>query len=103
MTDLRKAMKMALEALETKGEHHERVYAAIKTLRQALAQPEPWDTSDMAHRSGGLTVDVTDLINRAKAEEREACAKFFDANDTLPFWGSAAARAIRARSKHEQD
>jgi hypothetical protein len=33
---------------------------------------EQWDTSDMAHRSGGLTVDVTDLINRAIAAEREA-------------------------------
>lgn len=39
---------------------------------------EQWDTSDMAHRSGGLTVDVTDLIERAKAEEREACAKLCD-------------------------
>jgi hypothetical protein len=33
---------------------------------------QPWVTTDMAHRSGGLTVDVTDLIERAKAEEREA-------------------------------
>ena len=29
----------------------------IEALRQALAQPEPWDTSDMAHRTGGLTVE----------------------------------------------
>jgi hypothetical protein len=39
---------------------------------------EQWDASDMAYRSGGLTVDVTDLIERAKAEEREACAKLCD-------------------------
>ena len=39
MTD-REIMQQALEALETKGEHHERVYAAIEALRQALAQPE---------------------------------------------------------------
>jgi hypothetical protein len=32
-----------------------------------------------------------------RQDEREACAKFFDANDTLLFWGSAAAREIRAR------
>jgi hypothetical protein len=35
-----KAMKQALEALETKGEHHERVYTAMKTLRQAIADAE---------------------------------------------------------------
>jgi hypothetical protein len=34
------AMKQALEALETKGEHHERVYAAITALRQAIAEAE---------------------------------------------------------------
>ena len=39
MTD-REAMKMSLDALETKGEHHKRVYEAIEALRQALAQPE---------------------------------------------------------------
>ena len=31
------------------------------------------------------------------AKEREACAKFFDDNDTLMFWGSQAATHIRAR------
>jgi hypothetical protein len=36
---------------------------------------EPWDTTDMAHRPNGMTIDITDLVNRAKAEEREACAK----------------------------
>jgi hypothetical protein len=87
------AMKQALGALETKGEHHERVYAAITALRQAIKaaenpdeppdyvepvttdyhegweegfkagnalappKPEQWDTSDMAYRSGGLTVE----------------------------------------------
>ena len=44
----------------------------MRTLRQAIEQAEKWDTSDMSHRAGGLTVDVTDLIQRAKAEEREA-------------------------------
>jgi hypothetical protein len=38
MTDLRQAAQQALEALETKGEHHPRVYAAINALRTALAQ-----------------------------------------------------------------
>ncbi len=39
---------------------------------------EQWDASDMAHRPNGLTVDVTDLINRAIETEREACAKLCD-------------------------
>jgi hypothetical protein len=43
-------------------------------VRQALEQ---WDTSDMAHRSGGLTVDVTDLIQRAIDMERKECAKTY--------------------------
>lgn len=34
------AMKQALEALETKGEHHPRVYAAITALRAAIEQAE---------------------------------------------------------------
>ena len=33
------AMKQALEALETTGEHHPRVYAAITALRAAIEQP----------------------------------------------------------------
>lgn len=33
------------------------------------------------------------------AKEREACAKFFDDNDTNIFWGSEAARFIRARGE----
>ncbi len=38
--NLREAAQQALEALETKGEHHPRVYRAIEALRAALAQPE---------------------------------------------------------------
>jgi hypothetical protein len=34
------ALKLALEALETKGEHHPRVYQAIAVIKEALAQPE---------------------------------------------------------------
>ena len=34
------ALKLALEALETKGEHHPRVYQAITAIKEALAQPE---------------------------------------------------------------
>jgi hypothetical protein len=34
------ALKMALRALETKGEHHPRVYQAITAIKEALAQPE---------------------------------------------------------------
>jgi hypothetical protein len=52
--------------------YHEKEYFALEALRQAIEQAEKestlqemsdigqdieWDTSDMAHRSGGLTVD----------------------------------------------
>lgn len=38
MTTLREAAQAALEALETRGEHHPRVYRAIEVLRAALAE-----------------------------------------------------------------
>lgn len=34
-----------------------------------------------------------------RSVEREACAKFFDDNDTNMFWGSQAAQHIRARGE----
>ena len=40
-----------------------------------------------------------EAIELAIKLEREACAKFFDDNDTLMFWGSQAARVIRARGE----
>ena len=80
--NLRKAAEIALEALnQATGMCAERtstrkdVDEAIEALRQALAQPDhwfdrtashmageyvdtSWDTSDMAHRTGGLSVDL---------------------------------------------
>ena len=48
-----------------------------------------------------LASDVMQLAENAykngQTDEREACAKFFDLNDTNMFWGSQAARHIRAR------
>lgn len=38
-------------------------------------------------------------VDSGIAAEREACAKFFDDNDTLVFWGSQAATHIRARGE----
>ena len=69
------AMKKALEALDLAlldEPYFVKAGIAMVALRQAIEQAEKWDTSDMSHRAGGLTVDVTDLIQRAKAEEREA-------------------------------
>jgi hypothetical protein len=40
------ALKLALEALETKGEHHPRVYQAITAIKEALAQLEHGWTSE---------------------------------------------------------
>jgi hypothetical protein len=91
-----KAMKQALEALDWRFSNAD---AAIEALRQAIEQAEKWDTSDMAHRPNGLTVDVTDLINRAKAEEREACAKLCDGWGQYHVEGDYAAKAIRGRTE----
>jgi hypothetical protein len=33
-----------------------------------------------------------------RQDEREACAKLFDANEDLLFWGSAAAKEVRGRT-----
>ena len=44
---------------------------------------------------------IAHFAKLAAAKEREACAKFFDDNDTLMFWGSQAAREIRARGKND--
>ena len=50
MTD-RELMQQALDALETKGEHHPRVYQAIAALRERLAQPDtPEVTPDVTPR-----------------------------------------------------
>jgi hypothetical protein len=57
------AMKKALEALEAVrwSRHLEDARTIAKnarySLRQAIEQAEQWDTSDMAHRSGGLSVE----------------------------------------------
>jgi hypothetical protein len=50
------AMKFALEAL-TFRVSPDKELEAITALRQAIAEAEQWDTSDMAHRSGGLSVE----------------------------------------------
>ena len=63
MTDLRKAAEMALDALENVWNNgaEELTTAPIKALRQALEQ-EPWDTTDMAHRAGGLSMEQDEIV-----------------------------------------
>ena len=54
------AMKQALEAVEYHQEQTRPIHKTqetITTLRQAIEEAEQWDTSDMAHRSGGLSVE----------------------------------------------
>jgi hypothetical protein len=57
------AMKQAAEALEYHQEQTRPIHKTQETitaLRQAIEQAEQaeqWDTSDMAHRSGGLSVE----------------------------------------------
>jgi hypothetical protein len=64
------AMKQALEALESINEISKppmniplaaEIDGAMDALRQAIEQAEQWDTSDMAHRSGGLAIDDDDI------------------------------------------
>jgi hypothetical protein len=57
------AMKQALEALDYAADivyskkDDDIIGVARKSLRQAIAEAEQWDTSEMAHRSGGLSVE----------------------------------------------
>ena len=44
------ALKLALEALETKGEHHPRVHQAITAIKEALAQLEQEAAATLAVR-----------------------------------------------------
>ena len=48
MTD-KEIMQQALDALETKGEHHPRVYEAITALRSRLAQGEDATEKNFGH------------------------------------------------------
>ena len=81
MTD-RELFEMALDALETKGEHHPRVYQTIAALRgrvEQLKPKRPW-------------VELTD-------EELEAMAEKYVTNcyfDTLKY-----ARAIETKLKEK--
>jgi hypothetical protein len=53
------AMKQALEALKRLNDI-DGMYSWVDTeqaLRQAIEEAEQWDTSDMAHRPGGLSVE----------------------------------------------
>ena len=63
--DKNKAMKLALDALLIWEEMHPKTTAsairspAIQALQKALEQ-EPWDTTDMAYRPGGLSMNLVD-------------------------------------------
>ena len=54
---LRKAAQQAMVALETKGEHHPRVYESIAALRAALAQPEQEPVAWLRQRDNTLAVN----------------------------------------------
>ena len=44
-------------------------------------------------------MSIQEGIEAGRVSEREACAKFFDDNDTNMFWGSQAASHIRTRGQ----
>jgi hypothetical protein len=80
MTDLRKAAEQALEALESVYGKGKRCEAAIKELRQALAQPER-----NCDNCESLRKAAFDRINEleGKLAERECNALF---HDVLKSW-----------------
>lgn len=72
-----------------------RVEAAVEAERRAMMQLFT-DPENQPTQHGTVTLEH---MQREIAAEREACAKFFDLNDTNMFWGSQAARHIRARGQ----
>jgi hypothetical protein len=63
--------------------------AALEGLAETSRDIEPWDTSDMAHRSGGLSVEqeierLTDLNKRLVA-----AAKALGAAEDVAEWDEA--------------
>jgi hypothetical protein len=64
------AMKQALEALETKGEHHERVYAAITALRQAIEQAEKQE-HQFKYTPYGLRADESGKLSIGELPRKE--------------------------------
>jgi hypothetical protein len=89
------AMKQALEALEYHQEQTRPIHKTQETitaLRQAIAEAEKesilqeisdigqWDTSDMAHRSGGLSVEqaLNGLAETSREIEQEPVAWMFE-------------------------
>ena len=131
-----KTMKQALDALNTCDydyDYEESMYKtydsklidlAIEALSQAIAEAEKevtlqeisdigqWDTSDMAYRPNGMTVDAN-IINKAKwyqegyeagqRDEREACAKLCE--EQYEYYGCdhIFAAKIRRRTESKSD
>lgn len=69
----------------------------ISMAREAwYAAGEGWVIEQWFHDRESALTRFAALV---AAAEREACAKFFDDNDTNMFWGSQAAQHIRARGE----
>jgi hypothetical protein len=51
------------------------------------------------HAASLLDDEIIIFAKLVAQHEREACAKFFDDNDTNMFWGSQAASHIRERGQ----
>ena len=80
------------------------LYAGIKCNNCGKAGQEPWDTSDMAHRAGGLSMEQEPVTNTqlmegyriGLAEMREKCAKVCETDELCCKCGDECAVAIRA-------
>jgi hypothetical protein len=77
MTDLQKAAESAKQVLENKrlraDEHI--IAIVVDDLRQALEQ---WDTSDMAHRAGGLSVEQEPVAWMSQGGDVSRSKKHFE-------------------------
>ena len=71
---------------------HDEIISIYKEVSNKICNGTEWCWS-------GAGEPLKLFANLVAAKEREECAKFFDDNDTNIFWGSEAARFIRARGE----
>ena len=91
-----KALKLALEALETKGEHHPRVYQAITAIKQVLANDALEKKAENAKELGLDYEPQRTWVGLTKKEFQEAVEGLEDLEDC---WVAIEA-AIRSKNEN---
>jgi hypothetical protein len=97
-------MQMALDALETRGEHHPRVYEAIKALRDRLAQPEPEPVAQCSYPKCQATNGCVGACSKTAPPKREWVglteADIYDAMDNEDEFDFAEAIEAKLKEKN---